>query len=77
MLTYVLRALSCQVVDTESIKGRRGGCGSEWSRLAFRLAVKLDEKLDDLVKNNRKVVSSIALETQDASSRMTRGLLRT
>ena len=65
------------MVDTESIKGRRGGCGGEWSRLAFRLAVKLDEKLDYLVKNNRKVVSSIVLETQDASSRMTRSLLRT
>ena len=81
MLTYVLSALSSQVVDTESIKGRRGGCGGKWSRLALRLAVKLDEKLDekldDLVKNNRKVVSSIALEMQDASSRMTRSLLRT
>ena len=77
MLTYVLSALSSQVVDTESINGRRGGCGSKWSRLAFRLAVKLDEKLDDLVKNNRKVVSRIALEMQDASSRMTRSLLRT
>ena len=65
------------MVDTESIKGRRGGCGGKWSRLALRLAVKLDEKLDDLAKNSRQVVSSTVLETQDASSRMARGPLRT
>ena len=53
MLTSVLSALSFRVVDTESIKGRRGG---HWSRLALRLAIeldeKLDEKLDGSVKNN-------------------------
>ena len=65
------------MVDTESIKGRRGGCGGKWSRLALRLVIKQEEKLDDLVKNNRQMVSSTALETQDASSRMTRGPLRT
>ena len=69
------------MVDTELIKGIRGGCGGKWSRLALRLAVKLDEKLDEkldnLVKNNRQMVSSTALETLDASSRITRGLLRT
>ena len=47
------------------------------SRLALRLAIKLDEELDNLVKNNRQMVSSTALETLDASSRITRGLLRT
>ena len=36
-----------------------------------------DEKPDDLLKNNRQAVTKTALETQDASSRMTRGLLRT
>ena len=62
------------MVDTEAIKGRRGGHRS-W--LALRLAIELDEKLDVSVKNNRQMVSSTALETLDASSRITRGLLRT
>ena len=77
MLTYVLSALSSQLVDTESIKGMRGGCGGKWSRLALRLAIERDEARDRLVKNNRQVVSKTAFETQDASSRMTRSLLRT
>ena len=38
---------------------------------------KPDEKPDDLLKNNRQAVTKTALETQDASSLMTRGLLRT
>jgi hypothetical protein len=37
------------MVDTEAIKGRRGGHRS-W--LALRLAIELDEKLDVSVKNN-------------------------
>ena len=49
--------------------------------LLFGSQIKLDgepdEKLDNLVKNNRQMVSSTALETLDASSRITRGLLRT
>ena len=65
------------MVDTEFVKGIRGGCGGKWSRLALRLAINLDEELDNLVKNNRQMVSSTALETLDASSRITRGLLRT
>lgn len=77
MLTYVLSALSSQVVDTESIKGRRGGCDGKWSRLPLRLAIERDEARDSLVKNNRQAVGKTALETQDASSRMTRGPLRT
>ena len=77
MLTYALSALSFQVVDTESIKGRRGGYGGKWWRLALRLIMKLGEARDNLVKNNRQAVSKTALETQDASSRMIRSLLRT
>ena len=43
----------------------------------IKLDGELDEKLDDLAKNNRQAVTKTALETQDASSLMTRGLLRT
>lgn len=49
MLTSALGALNFWMVDTEAIKGRRGGHRS-W--LALRLAIELDEKLDVSVKNN-------------------------
>lgn len=45
--------------------------------LLFGSQIKLDGELDDLAKNNRQAVTKTALETQDASSLMTRGLLRT